>query len=277
MLTNTLFNSTLKTQTKLTSKLITPYTLKHKLITKTHNIKQFTSKTFKKKHLNFPKSNSLSKTTLFINNSFFNFSKKSDPKENYLEDEDIRDIEFYIPKEALVFKNQKCIIALANSEQRNFVKKVSIANNCLNGLFGYKVISSIYYSSIIKTLFYLIPFAIFIYSSFAIKINKMLLIQSISLYEDGKTLEIEVINDKFKVKIGKLKILNKENGLELNSLINLFVFKDYFPLKIKGKPYLLPKKLDINNREILGAIVNGQYISLEEGEKQIDGDKTIDV
>ncbi len=181
MLTNIHFNSSLKKQAKLTSKLLKSRAPKLKLILQIHNIKEFTTKTFKKKHLTTPKTDSLSKTRLFINNSSFNFSEQNDTKGNSHNDEDLKEIESYIPKEALVFKNKKCIIILANSEQKNFIKKVSILNHCFNGLFGYKFFLSIYYSSIIKTIIYLIPFALCVKSSMSLNVNKKLLIQSISL------------------------------------------------------------------------------------------------
>lgn len=184
--------------------------------------------------------------------------------------------EYYTPSETLVFKEKKLMIVKAEQMQKKLVQNFTYILMGLNTIFGYKCLANLYYWHPVYAIIWSVPFIFCLRLSSGLKGNKLLIINSISLYDDGENLEVEVMNHSFKTKIGEIRITTADEAKDMLKHLSVNIFQEYFPVIIGKNAYLLPRKLEINNKEILGAVMKGQYINLQ-GETGIKDDNTIDI
>lgn len=194
-----------------------------------------------------------------------------------INNEEVNEIEYHTPSETLVFNNGKCLIVDSDDKHKSLIKFFTNALILANSLFGYKFISHVYYYHPFKAVIWGIPFLLVLKVYRGLSINKTLMIISIYLLKDGKSLEIQLDKKKLQVQIGEIKVITFEEGKLLQKTHSKSLFIDYFPVKINKILYLLPRNLAINNKEILAAIMAGKYINLDEGKNQINKEDVIDI
>ena len=112
---------------------------------------------------------------------------------------------------------------------------------------------------------------VFIYCSYFFSILHSVdfdyFIKSISLLYDGKTLEIDLCNDeKLIVDINDIRKVSSDHLKIMWMSISCLLFRG-IPILINGKAYYIHHKTNIYHKEILSAIINGNYIDIPEKNK----------
>jgi len=234
----------------------------------------------------FVLTNKIGKTRKITSNISFRFTSKNNNKNSNINNEESNknqnntkdDVgEYFTPSETLEFKNGKCHIIVADKSQIKLVNFFTIGLTVGNVLFGYKFAKSLYYFSIFKSILWAIPLGICIRLSVGLNGNKQLIINAINLLENGKTLEIQALKTSFQITIGEMRIVNQIEAKIILANFSSNLYNDYFPVVIRGVVYLLPKKLEINNKELLSAVMDGKYINLTDDDKKINKDDIIDI
>ena len=87
------------------------------------------------------------------------------------------------------------------------------------------------------------------------------IIDEIYILEDGKHLEIHLLN-KFKplrVDNREIRMINRNDAYYLQRLSGKLMTK-FIPLKIKERFYLIPKKMYIHNQKLFSIVLDGNYL-----------------
>ena len=93
------------------------------------------------------------------------------------------------------------------------------------------------------------------------------------LLDNGRECEIKTLERSFVTDIKNIRRLQVEEGLYLAKNIQN-MRKNYIPLSIDTRLYLIPLVSTVQNPEILSAISNGKYIKTE---GRIVKEKSIDI
>lgn len=189
-----------------------------------------------------------------------------------------KDYEYYTPKESLVFKNKKLTIVKANKELDRAARLYGAGMSLSGVIIAYKIGMNMYFFSPLYVVLWACPALILSRFVRVYRDNRTIIIRSINLLDDGKTLELETLGGITIVKIGNIR---KPKPEELVNLINFsssgFV-QNYAPLIVNDhQTYLIPKNLDESRKDILHAVISKQYINLNGGESTIDDSKVIDL
>jgi len=107
-------------------------------------------------------------------------------------------------------------------------------------------------------------------------INLNYFIKSVYLLEGGQTCEIELFNEETIVVDINLIRKPKQDHIELIEKSPTTQILRGIPVIINGKAYYIDYKLHVFHKEILSAVLNGNYISINEN-KKIDIEEVIQV
>lgn len=119
--------------------------------------------------------------------------------------------------------------------------------------------------------------SLFTYTSyrlnFGINQNKRHIINNLYLLDNGKECEIHTLEQSFIAKIKNIRRLELEEGLYVAMNIK-DMKKNYIPLVIETRLYLIPLLSKVNDQKVLSAISNGKYIKTDD---RINSEEAIDI
>lgn len=256
-----------------------------------NNVNLLTSKKANLKALDYPKmsfhtndfndrqsNRSINNSSLFYLTSKKNFFEKL--KESFIKQKQhrlkqiIKEEEYYVPQDNIVFVNKKYQLMEAG---KNFTDSIKLLQKFI--LYPVITVSSLLFLrafvriKIISLLFSGFVSFTSLRMNFGINQNKKHIIIKIFLLENGKECEIHTLENVFTTDIKNIRRLQVEEGLYLASNIQNMV-KNYIPLAIDTRLYLIPLVAEIQNQEILSAVSNGKYIRTDE---VIDLENSIDI
>jgi len=249
-------------------------------------VKRENTKTLKILQMSFHANNYINKQLNGIirnNKAFYLFGKKNmfeklKEQFNKTDQNKLKEIfkreEYYVPQENIVFVNKKYQIMEAG---KNFTDSIKFLQNFLlypiialcsffflRALIRLKIITSFFSGFLSVSLFRI---------NFGVNQNKKHIITKIFLLENGQECEIHTLEKTFTIDIKNIRRLQVEEGLYLARNIQRMT-KNYIPLAIDAKLYLIPLVSVIQNQELLSAISNGKYIRTD---GQIEIGDTIDI
>jgi len=182
--------------------------------------------------------------------------------------------EYFSTNEQIVFSQNKLLIVYCRTnftDSIKFLQKFIIYP--LITVFTFFFIRSVFRIRIISTLFSGFFCIIFLRMNYGINNNKKHIITKMFLLDNGKECEIHTLENSFVTDIKNIRRLQLEEGFYLAKNINNMK-KNYIPLAIDTKLYLIPLISIIQNQEILSAVSTGKYIKVEGG---INEENSIDI
>lgn len=179
--------------------------------------------------------------------------------------------EWYTPKETLVFKNKKIELLKILEKDRKITSYLTWLVIFPSFTFSaYKFLKSVYFFS--GWLGFWGPICYILYRVFlnSIVYQKHYLFQ-ISLLDDGKTVEVQDGSGTNIIDINKIRKIQKEELL----LFYIEYTSKQIPVIMNNKIYLIFQSSAILNQELFSAVMNGQYINVND--HKIDEKNSIDV
>jgi hypothetical protein len=182
--------------------------------------------------------------------------------------------EFYVPQDEIVFIDKKYLLVDAS---KNFTDAIKFMQNFilypLMTVWSYFFLRAIYRINFVSFLLSGFFTATFFRMNFGINQNKKHIIIKMFLLENGKECEIHTLEKSFVTDIKNIRRLQVEEGLYVARNIQN-MRKNYIPLAIDTKLYLIPLVSVIQNQEVLSAVSNGKYIKTDDG---INVENSIDI
>lgn len=182
--------------------------------------------------------------------------------------------EFYVPQEEIVFIDKKYLLVDAS---KNFTDAIKFMQNFILfpimtvcSYFFLRAIYRVNFISILLSGFFTVTF---FRMNFGINQNKKHIIIKMFLVENGKECEIHTLEKSFVTDIKNIRRLQLEEGLYVARNIQN-MRKNYIPLAIDTRLYLIPLVSVIQNQEVLSAVSNGKYIKTDDG---INVENSIDI
>jgi hypothetical protein len=218
------------------------------------------------------------------NNSFYFISKKniwdiiketfSRPKQEKFQEKKNKKEKYYLPDEQLVFEDKKYLLV---ESSKSFTDAINFMQNFvlypIMAVCSYFFFKALIKFNIISLLFSSFFSYTFFRINFGINTNKKHIIIKMQLLDNGRECEIKTLERSFVTDIKYIRRLQVEEGLYLAKNIKN-MRKNYIPLSIDTRLYLIPLVSTVQNQEILSAISNGKYIKTE---GQIVIEKSIDI
>jgi hypothetical protein len=183
--------------------------------------------------------------------------------EEYLKDPEDRKPEYFIPKDPIVFKDKKYPLLKVKSLQTTlFIMENLVFLPTMLFAF-YRSIRSLLLFRPIRCIAWGAVGVLIMRYKYGIIQNKKFMISDMNLLEDGKTVEVKTYNNVvFNVDIFKIRRMTVDEALYFAQLIrNINTY--YIPIVINKEFYIIEKTAAINDPELLNAVSQGQYISLD--------------
>lgn len=194
------------------------------------------------------------------------------------EHEKLKDIkkkeEYYIPKDEIVFFDRKYLVIDSNQNFRDaikFLQKVILYP--IIGTCSYFFFKALLKFNVLYMLLWGFLSFTFLRINFGINQNKKYIIIRMNLLDSGKECEIHTLERSFISDIKSIRRLELEEGLFLAKNIK-DMRKNYIPLSIETRLFLIPLTSIVKNQELLSAISNGKYINTD---RKIKDERTIDI
>jgi hypothetical protein len=178
--------------------------------------------------------------------------------------------------EVLFFEDKKLLLAKLY-HYKNFKKIlkrkqiIEFSSYILFFLFPFSYLNNFYFFSqfilLLSNMFYR-------YEYYMIDLNYF--IKSFHLLDNGQTCEIELFNQEILVVDINLIRKPKQDHIDLIEKSPTTQILRAIPVIINGKAYYIDYKIHIFHKEILSAVLNGNYISINEN-KKIDMEEVIQV
>jgi len=236
------------------------------------------SKNINQKLFHYDNKKNIDKTLYSIISKKFFFKKYNasppDLSDNYKFKHELKKDEYYTPKENIVFNEKKYLLVDCNKNFSNSIQ--SFQRFVIYPILGISTIFLI--KSIIKLkVISILLSSFFTYTSYRLNIginqNKRHIINKLYLLDNGKECEIHTLEQSFISKIKNIRRLELEEGLYV--AINIKdMKKNYIPLVIETRLYLIPLISTIYDQKILSAISNGKFIKTDE---RINSEEAIDI
>jgi len=185
-----------------------------------------------------------------------------------------KDEEYTDIPEPIIFEGKKLIILDTNLSSP--VKILIILNLIVYPvifLSCYKIYLAISSFSFIQSVFWLFILSYTLRLRLGIQSNKEYIIDRISIFEDGKTCEINTMTDKFTIDINRIRKLNLEEAIFMAEKLES-IKVNYIPIVIDTKLYLIPIQSIVGRKDILGFVCEGKYLKFSE---IIHKDRTIQI
>ena len=184
--------------------------------------------------------------------------------------EDITNIDnrYFEFRDSIVFNHGKYQILSLNQPNKNklalhAVKLSLVVSGCMYTYFG---LYNILYLHPLKSVIWF-SLSVFCFRTYqSIIENRKFIITSISLLENCKSVELHLNKESFVVDIKEIRKLKQNESIFILKIMP-FIIDEYFPIIVKNQFYLIPKRIEVANSELLKAITEGKYIDLKKGVK----------
>jgi hypothetical protein len=182
-------------------------------------------------------------------------------------------IQYYEPEEPIIFKENKYLLIQSNfnSTMNNIVQYCGLlpatvisAYKLIKSIMGYRIFSSLIWGGI-----FLLSTRLIV----GFTQNKYFMIEKMNLKEDGKSIEIITMADKFIADISDIRKITPDEALDIAVLLG---GNDFVPIVIKDEVFIVSRNASVFNQALFVAISNGNYIKLT-NEKKVGKDDTIDI
>lgn len=177
-------------------------------------------------------------------------------------------------EEPLYFKDQKYLIIEVEPSYRNsivYMEKYLLFPGKI--IFGSLSVYFLYCKRYFSFIFSFFTYLLFTRMNRGIKVNNKKMIDKIYLMENGTEVMVNTFDDTFITDIKNIRKLEVEEGLYLTTNLNT-IHKNYVPISINQKLYIIPKRSITLNKEILNAISQGKYIKFDES---VNSEESIDI
>jgi len=182
--------------------------------------------------------------------------------------------EYYVPKEEIVFINKKFLLVDAS---KNFVDAIKFMQKIIlypiMAVCSFFLLRAIFRFNIVSILLSGFFSFTFFRINYGINQNKKHIIIKLFLLDNGKECEIHTLEKMFVTDIKNIRRLQIEEGLYVARNIQN-MRKNYIPLAIDTRLFLIPLVSTIENQEILSAVSNGKYIKADD---HINVENSIDI
>lgn len=196
----------------------------------------------------------------FSKKGFFKLFKKGSYDNTLLKKVEEKEDEFINISDSIIFQEGKyCVlqteenfVLAINHLEKVFIKPL-IFVSAIGAILG--LIRSSFLLTFGSTLFMLF----FARMKYGINQNKRHLIIKLELMENGNECLVTTLHQTFKVDNKKIRKLQLEEGMFLSKNIEN-MRKNYIPLSIDSRLYLIPLISSVNSQNVLAAISDGKYI-----------------
>ena len=186
--------------------------------------------------------------------SFKNFArKKYGDNGNNNNEEVVISKDLFIEKKFLVIKNFKY----------KYWKELGLFYSIsgLNVYLAYKVLSRLFTFRIFSSIFWCIPLGVCSIGRTAYAKNREKVIVSMSLFDDGKRIEVITMAGLLIADISQVRDLSSQEKVLYFAKYGK-TMKGFYPVAISDEIYLLNSKSQIFNSEVMEAVKKGKYITV---------------
>jgi len=176
--------------------------------------------------------------------------------------------------EPIIFENNKIVVI-----DMDYASPDKLSNYMLYAIYpviafaGYKLILAVSSFSFVRSIIWTVILFYSFKFRFGLKANQEHIINSISIFQDGKTCEIKTLKGNFTIDINKIRKINFEEAMFMADKLESIKL-NFIPIVMDTKLYLIPLSCRIHRKDFLGYISEGKYFKFEE---IIQKDQTIQI
>lgn len=205
-------------------------------------------------------------------NMFQNFNKNKD----FIDKDEKKNEEYFEVDDNLQFINGKFLLSKSNLQDLKGFKKLQVfVLTPINLYLGYKLLTSVIFFRPLRAVLWGVAFLGFTRLNYGFHINLLHFVDTIYLLEGGTKTEFVLVSGNNRIITENINI-RKPNQKEIMFIMTLSpsIFEKFVPLLINNNVYFLSKDIEITNKPLFAAVMNGNYIRTK---KEKNDDNVIDI